>query len=182
LYGTIVKMKNVIVEFDKFLITQALSFEAVIIGGAALNILDISHRKTKDVDCLDPQIPSEIKKASQDFAKIRIDLALDIEWLNNGPETLKADLPEGWRLRLKPLYRGKAINLLVLERADFLKSKLFAYCDRTNPDFEDLKDLKPTAKELSEAIDWVKERDNNPGWPAHVEKAFSVLRKSLSYE
>ena len=57
-------MKEIIVEFDMYLESIGLTFEAVIIGGAALNILDISSRKTKDVDCLDPQIPREIKEAS----------------------------------------------------------------------------------------------------------------------
>jgi hypothetical protein len=44
------------IQFDGYLFTQQMSFAAVIIGGAALNILDISARKTKDVDCLDPEI------------------------------------------------------------------------------------------------------------------------------
>lgn len=175
-------MKMIIIEFDKFLITKSLSFEAVIIGGAALNILDISSRKTKDVDCLDPKIPNTIKKASQEFAVQRTDLELDVNWLNNGPETLKTDLPDGWRLRTKPLYKGQAVNLDVLGREDLLKSKLFAYCDRTTPDFEDLINLKPTVHELKDAIDWVKCRDAHQAWPSHVEKAFLVLSKALLYE
>ncbi|MCM2352542.1 MAG: DUF6036 family nucleotidyltransferase [Pseudobdellovibrio sp.] len=175
-------MKDIIVEFDKFLIQNNLKFEAVIIGGAALNILDITNRKTKDVDCLDPELPSEIKKASEEFAKKRLDLGLDIDWLNNGPQTLKTDLPKGWRIRTQLLYRGNAINLDVLGRSDLLKSKLFAYCDRTAPDFEDLKSLKPTVQELNESIDWVKDRDAHIKWPDHVEKAFTVLKKALGYE
>ena len=182
LYGTIQYMKQVILEFDKFLVTEGLSFEAVIIGGAALNILDLSSRKTKDVDCLDPKIPDKIKRASQEFAKQRSDLNLDINWLNNGPETLKVDLPKGWGLRAESLYKGKALALKVLGRVDLLKSKLFAYCDRTTPDFEDLKSLKPTEQELSDAIEWVKQRGTHPNWPSHVEVAFLVLRKALGYE
>jgi len=175
-------MKKVILEFDKYLTSKALNFEAIIIGGAALNILDISSRKTKDVDCLDPTIPKEIKNASKEFAKQRIDLEIGIDWLNNGPESLKTDLPNGWRLRTRPLYKGQALHLDVLGRSDLLKSKFFAYCDRTVPDFEDLKNLKPTIQELLEGIDWVKERDANPNWPLHVEKSFAVLKKALRYE
>ena len=159
-----------------------MRFEAVIIGGAALNILEISSRTTKDVDCLDPEIPTEIKVASQKFAEQREDLGLDVNWLNNGPETLKVDLPKGWRQRVELLYLGKAVYLEVLGRPDLLKSKLFAYCDRTSPDFEDLKSLKPSMQELADALDWVKARDTNSLWPSHVEKAFSVLRKALGYE
>lgn len=175
-------MKTIVAEFDKFLATKGLVFDAIIIGGAALNILDITDRKTKDVDCLDPEIPEEIKAASQKFAQQRGDLALDADWLNNGPKTLKTDLPKGWRNRTQVLFVGKAIRFEVLGRADFLKSKLFAYCDRTSPDFEDLKSIKPTAIELAESIAWVKERDAHLGWPAHVEKAFEVLKMALGYE
>ncbi len=175
-------MKHVIIEFDKFLKSQGLKFETVIIGGAALNIMDVSHRKTKDVDCLDPEIPTEIKTASEHFAIQRSDLKLDKNWLNNGPVNLKTDLPKGWRLRTRLLYKGKAIHLDVLGRDDLLKSKLFAYCDRTTPDFEDLKILKPTSEELDLAITWVQERDLHPNWPTHVEKAFQVLRGALGYD
>lgn len=175
-------MKAIIIEFDKYLKTKGLAFEAVIIGGAALNILDISSRKTKDVDCLDPEIPNEIKLASQDFAKQRTDLDLDSNWLNNGPETLKVDLPTGWRFRVQSLYRGESLTLDVLGRDDLLKSKLFAYCDRTSPDFEDLKNLNPSSEELKNSIDWVKNRDIHPNWPSHVDKAFLVLKKALSHD
>lgn len=182
MYGTIYSMKNVIVEFDKYLASQHLKFEAIIIGGAALNILDISSRKTKDVDCLDPDIPEEIKIASKEFATKRPDLALDINWLNSGPQTLKNDLPKNWRNRIQSLYHGQALYLKVLGRDDLIKSKLFAYCDRTTPDFEDLRDLKPTIDELKNSINWIKERDSNPNWPTHVETAFKVLSKALGYE
>ena len=175
-------MKEIIVEFDKFLVNQGLTFEAIIIGGAALNILDISSRKTKDVDCLDPELPTIIKEASKNFASERVDLELDLNWLNNGPQTLKTDLPKGWRNRLQPLYQGRSLNLQVLGREDFLKSKLFAYCDRITPDFEDLKDLKPTVEELRTSIEWVKQRDAHASWPTHVEKAFAILKKALGYE
>lgn len=175
-------MKEVIIEFDKFLNRKKLKFEAVIIGGAALNILDISSRKTRDVDCLDPELPLEIKEASKKFAEEREDLELDLNWLNNGPQTLKNDLPKGWRNRIRLVFQGTSIRLDVLGREDLLKSKLFAYCDRTSPDFEDLKYLRPTPAELADAIDWVKQRDANQGWPSHVDKAFLILKRALGYE
>ncbi len=56
---------------------------------------------------------------------------------------------------------GIALQLDVLGRSDLLKSKFYAYCDRTVPDFEDLKHLIPTIQELLEGIEWVKERDGN---------------------
>lgn len=175
-------MKDVIISFDRYLSERSLVFEAVVIGGGALIIMDIVDRKTKDIDCLDPDVPPQIKKASKNFAKEMREFLLDENWLNNGPVTLKNELPSGWRLRLQKLYEGKAINLKCLGREDLLKSKLFAYCDRTNPDFHDLIRLKPTIEELNDSIGWVQIRDVNPLWPEHVEKAFQVLRKALKYE
>lgn len=39
----------------------------------------------------------------------------------------------------------------------------------------------PTEEELNETVDWVKQRDAHEMWPAHVEKAFDVLKKALRY-
>ncbi len=175
-------MKDVIKAFDQYLKSQSLKFEAVVIGGGALIIMDVVDRKTKDIDCLDPEIPKEVKEASKAFAKLRREFLLDDNWLNNGPVTLKRELPADWRNHLQDLYVGEAIHLTCLGRADLIKSKLFAYCDRTNPDFEDLLKIKPTAKELEDSLEWVRFRDGNPGWPAHVDLAFSVLKKALKYE
>jgi len=175
-------MKEVISAFDAYLAKKSLQFHAVVIGGGALIVMDIIDRKTKDIDCLDPDIPPEIKNASQDFAKEHPEFFLDINWLNNGPETLKRDLPPNWHLRLQNLFQGRAMNLTCLGRDDLIKSKLFAYCDRTSPDFDDLLKMKPTREELSGSIDWVKLRDSNPLWPKHVDRAFAVLRRALKYE
>jgi hypothetical protein len=175
-------MKKVILAFDAYLSEKSLRFEAVVIGGGALIIMEVVDRKTKDIDCLDPEIPEVIKKASQEFAREKREFLLDDNWLNNGPVSLKRELPEKWQIRLQDLYTGKSIFLKCLGRSDLIKSKLFAYCDRTNPDFQDLLQLKPTPEELDQSIEWVKFRDGNPGWPAHVDKAFIVLKKALKYE
>jgi hypothetical protein len=167
-------------EFDKYLEKKGLFFKGTIIGGAALLILEISERQTKDVDCLSPQIPPEIKEASREFANEHSSLKLDPDWLNNGPQTLLDNLPKDWRTRLSPLFLGSSLNLTTLGRPDLLKTKLFAFCDRTDPDFSDLLRLKPTEEELNDSIDWVKKCDANPGWPAHVENMFNNLKEALN--
>jgi hypothetical protein len=40
--------------FDAYLAPNGLSFQAVVIGGAALNLLGAVVRATKDCDVLDP--------------------------------------------------------------------------------------------------------------------------------
>jgi hypothetical protein len=175
-------MKDVIKAFDEYLATRDLEFAAVVIGGGALIVMDVIDRKTKDIDCLDPDIPEEIKSASVEFARARTDLALWERWLNHDPRDLRRELPEGWRNRLQVIFEGQALKLETLGRGDLLKSKLFAYCDRTEPDRSDLLKLIPTSRELKESIEWVKGRDANAGWPVHVEIAFKSLSRELGYE
>ncbi len=98
-------------EFDKYLAKSKLSFEGVVIGGAALLVLEILDRQTKGVDCLYPKIPQEVKRASEDFAKESTDLRIEEEWFNNGPSSLVQTLPEGWQDRLQPLFKGAVLQL-----------------------------------------------------------------------
>lgn len=88
--------KTHIPAFDDFLGARGLQFECVVIGGAALQLLDVITRRTKDCDVLTPVIPVEIKKASEDFA---VQAGLGTGWLNNGPASLLRDLPQGWQAR-----------------------------------------------------------------------------------
>lgn len=171
-------MIDVVEKFDIFLGKNGLDFEAVVIGGAALNILHITNRVTRDVDCLS-EIPEEILKASRSFAIQNKSLGLDRNWLNNGPISLEKQLPRGWRARLQPLFKGKNLNLQTLGRVDLLKTKLYSFCDRTEPDFQDLMQMFPTIAELSDSIGWVKLQDQNPKWPDHVEKMFIILKEAL---
>ncbi len=119
-------MKTVLAAFDKYLAKNGVTFEAVIIGGAALIVMDVVDRQRKDVDCLDPVLNDRIKQISQKFAKDHPELKLIEDWLNNGPQTLKRDLPEDWVTRIHPIYKGKALTLSTLGRIDLLRSKLFA--------------------------------------------------------
>jgi len=48
---------ELLVWFDQYLAKRRLQFEAVAIGGAALNLLGVVSRLTKDCDILYPEIP-----------------------------------------------------------------------------------------------------------------------------
>lgn len=175
-------MTEVIKAFDEYLGTKGLSFRGTIIGGAALIVMEVLDRVTQDIDCLDPKIPDEIKKASVAFAEERADdLALKENWLNNGPARLKLDLPKGWRRHIIQIYEGKNLTLYTLGRLDLLRSKLFAYCDRQQ-DLEDCEALRPTVDELQTCLPWLVERDANPMWPAHVKTSLHRLAEKLGYE
>jgi hypothetical protein len=74
---------EVIKKFDLYLHKNNMTFEAVVIGGAALSILGIISRQTQDVDVLDPEIPSDIIEAAKLFASAEViaDTSLKENWL-----------------------------------------------------------------------------------------------------
>ena len=174
-------MKDPIKEFDLYLAKKELSFNAIIIGGAALVIMDIISRYTKDVDCLDPDIPQVILEAAVSFAKETFDeFQLSDDWLNNGPVSLKRDLPDNWRERTQLIFTGKALTFYTLGRLDLLKSKLYACCDRGGNDFNDCVALSPTADELESCYEWVLKGDANPLWEAVVKEMFEKIAAEVS--
>jgi hypothetical protein len=164
--------------FDEFLEKEGLTFEAIIIGGAALNVMNIISRETIDVDCLTPKIPEIIFNAAAKFRLAHPEFSLTKNWLNNGPESLIRELNPGWENRCHDIFKGKAIHFKSLGRIDLIKSKMFAYCDRQT-DLQDCIALNPTNEELQEAFLWVKDRDANPHWPSYVEKQFLIFKEKL---
>lgn len=175
-------MREAIEKFDQYLSENGLNFEAIIIGGAALNIMDVISRQTKDVDFLDPDIPEEIKKASENFATKNPILKLDPKnWMNNGPKTLINDLPKDWRNDLQKIYEGKSLTLWTLGRLNLLRTKLYAYADR-EIDYNDCIALNPTGLELDQCFAWVLKGDISELWPERVEFIFKKLKKDLKIE
>ncbi len=102
-----------IAAFDSFLAERGLRFEAVVIGGTALNLLGVVHRTTRDCDVLHPEIPANVLLAAHDFAAEQRASGdpLQNDWLNNGPASLTKALPPGWHERLVSAYEGRAIVL-----------------------------------------------------------------------
>jgi hypothetical protein len=47
--------RNLLERFDLFLEELGVGFEAIVVGGAALNLLGVISRTTKDCDVLDPK-------------------------------------------------------------------------------------------------------------------------------
>ena len=168
-------MQEEIERFDDFLSKKGLKFESIIIGGAALLTMGIINRATRDVDCLDPKIDEEVKAASIEFAHQE---EIDENWLNNGPEDLKSDLPADWKERVIEIYKGESITLWTLGRIDLLRTKLYAYCDRQQ-DLQDCILLAPTEEELKEITPWLVERDANPDWPDHVNNSLENLKEEI---
>lgn len=174
--------KETIAAFDTFLAEQGLSFQAVIIGGAALSLLGVVSRQTRDCDILHPDIPDAILDVAKAFAEERRREGDDLtdDWLNNGPSSLADVLPPRWRERVQTVFAGRSVTLHSLGRIDLLRSKLFALCDR-NFDLPDCIALAPTAGELTEIQPWLEQQDANPDWPTHVQAMLDDLRKRLGH-
>lgn len=174
-------VRTTLTKFDNYLAQKNTRFEAIVIGGAALNIMGVIQRDTIDVDCLDPSIPKEILKLAAEFRRSFPELKLIEKWINNGPDSLVRDLPKGWRKDIVPIFSGKALHLLTLSRLDLLRTKLFAFCDR-DQDLQDCIALRPSLEELDACWDWVSERDANPDWPENVRRHFAVLKRRLGLD
>ena len=177
------KPRETLEKFDKFLAARKLSFEAVVIGGAALALLNVISRQTRDCDVIHPDIPQDIIGAANEFAALMREsgVPLQDDWFNNTPSPLGALLPHGWLERVQSVFKGKAISINTLARSDLLKTKLFAYCDR-GTDLGDCMALAPTVEELHEALPWLKLQDAHPDWPQHVLEALKELAGRLGYE
>ena len=173
---------EVIEKFDEYLTKNQMTFDAVVIGGAALSILGIISRQTQDVDILDPEIPEAIINASKNFAHEHgiAQTSLKENWLNHGPESLRKFLRKNWKLRLQPLYSGKSITFTTLGRSDLLGTKLLAYCDR-GTDLKDCLDLKPTREEILEILPWIEAYDTSPDWPQYVRNQITDLALRLGH-
>jgi hypothetical protein len=166
--------------FDTFLAARHLRLDAIVVGGAALNLLGVVARTTRDCDILWPTLPPAIADAARAFAAERR-LAGEVladDWLNNGPADLASALPTGWDERLITAFQGKAIVLRSLGRLDLLRSKLFALCDR-GIDLSDCLALVPTDDELEQVAPWLEEQDLNPDWRAHTRANIDDIRRRL---
>jgi hypothetical protein len=168
--------------FDRFLAGRGLRLDAIVVGGTALNLVGVVARETRDCDILEPTLSPALLEAAKELAAERTAAGnrLSAGWLNNGPAQLTTVLPEGWRGRLQPAFRGKAIELHTLGRADLLKVKLFALLDR-GLDLADCIALRPTAAELAEARPWLETQDLNPDWPEHVSRTLADLARRLGH-
>jgi hypothetical protein len=152
------------------------------VGGSALVLLGVIGRQTRDFDILHPELPDEIAQAAREFAASMREKGMELtdEWLNNGPMQLSGILPEGWALRLRPIFEGRVLRLSTLGRADLLCTKLFALCDR-GTDLADCIALLPTIGELAGIEHWLIQQDANPMWPEHVRSTLDDLRRRLGH-
>lgn len=176
------KPKETIAAFDAHLARRDLELEAVVVGDAALCLLGIVDRATRDVDVLRPELPALVQEAAREFARMRQEQGDELQdnWLNNGPVSLAGDLSEGWETRTIEVFRGSAVILWTLGRTDLLGSKLCALCDR-GIDLQYCLAMAPTRDELAEIEPWLVKQDANEEWPQHVRAVLEDLGQRLGH-
>ena len=120
-------------EFDSFLQEKNVKFEAVVIGSGALTIMGLLHRRTVDIDVLDPKIPEKIIQLAEEFRirKQKKGIYLIKNWINNGPDKLLLNLPKNWSSRTQPFFNGKALTFVTLGRPDLLYQSGLKIAERT---------------------------------------------------
>ena len=176
--------------------SQRLS--VVVIGDAAMNLLGIVERSTKDVDILalgnntpgsgglplrEPPtpLPQPLLSAIQTVAR---DMNLEATWLNAGPALQwKQGLPPGLETRIDWRCYGGGLDVGVVARVDLIYFKLYAAADQTSTasvHFQDLLALRPTAQELANATAWVREQDASSEFHTVVDRVVDhAIRTAL---
>ena len=165
-------------------------YAIVIVGGAALNLLGIVARATRDVDVIavavDPTKPRAIQPPPATFPEpvqraidtVARDLNLDPAWLNTGPAAQwRQGLPPGLEPRIT-WRRFAALTVGIVARQDLIPLKLFAAADNSpsGPHARDLIGLQPTDAELARAAEWVKAQDASPEFPSLVDQVIEYVR------
>ena len=136
---------------------EGLRFAIAVIGGAALQLLGVVQRATRDVDVVALGDPPDAKRPlTQQWP------GLDSNWLNLGPALQwKQGLPPGFEDRLQ-WRRYHSLTVGIADRRDLIAFKLYAAADSTGPSsvhYQDLIALEPCTEEIDWAAEWVRAQD-----------------------
>jgi len=153
----------------------------LVCGGAALNVLGLIRRNTRDVDVICvaedhngnirfvkgehlPFTPPEIvDTVARDLGLPMTDhqgkpLPNDQKWINLGPHRLlDFGLPDGIEKRLTKQKYRKRLTVYFIGRTDQIPLKLYAclVSDREIIHFQDLMKLAPSEEEMRTAVAWL---------------------------
>lgn len=149
-------------------------YDIIVIGGAALSILGLGIRPTKDIDVLGlretsvgrplatvvkhKSLPEPLVRAASQVSRA---LALSADWLNAGPaDLLDQGLPAGFEQRLTARKYGAHLVVWLPAREDLICLKTYAAADMgIGRHTEDLRVLRPSCKELLAGAQWARSQD-----------------------
>lgn len=180
----------------ELLTAEGRTIGIVVVGGAALNLLGVVERTTRDVDVLALAAPSEsdwpmlveppeqlpdwLQRATREVGR---DMDLMSDWLNTGPALQwRQGLPPGLDTRVAwRQFSGLAVG--IASRYDLIFLKLYAAADSDGPEsvhYQDLLRLQPTGAELEAAAEWVRAQDTSPDFAKILDQVLSHARQDLS--
>ena len=157
--------------------------ELCVIGGAALGVLGLASRPTKDIDVVSlaetkggiiqlvdaRPLPASIVAA---IAEISSQFGIEANWLNIniGPAGLVDwGLPDGFESRLVAKSYGELLIVHFAGRVDQMCFKTYAAADVAGRHLTDLMALAPSADEMDFAFRWVVEQDSSVAFRSQLE-------------
>jgi hypothetical protein len=189
-YPFIPNIEEALAAVGEVLSLQGVSYSIVVVGGAALNLLGLIQRPTRDVDVLafaDGRAlrapPEPLPQALLDaVASVAAELKRPVDWLNTVVALQwRQGIPPGFASRVEWREFG-ALRVGLASRYDMIFFKLYAMADDgpTGRHAHDLIALKPTADELSSAAEWIATQDPSPGFAAMLDRAIRYAVDNLS--
>lgn len=150
----------------------------IVCGGSSLLALGMVQRQTtRDVDVLAlldegqaltaKPLPAYLTAAA---SRVQKEMGLMDDWFNTGPSDesfFRFGLPEGLVDRLTPREYGPSLTISYLGRLDQIHLKLYAAADQgpaPSRHSADLRDLAPSAEELTLAARWCRLHDDSAGF------------------
>jgi hypothetical protein len=157
-------------------------FDLAVIGGAALNVLGLCFRPTRDVDVVAlleqddadrislasaRPLPDALLAAGREVARA---LGIADDWLNDGPtDLLDHGLPRGFEGRLMLSGYGSRLTVWFASRQDLIALKAYAAADLgPGRHVEDLQALAPSREELVSGVRWARTHDESDAFRAQL--------------
>jgi len=172
-----VPIERALTALGEQLSAESVELRIVVVGGAALNLLGIVRRTTRDEDviALATSGPSGMQLQNPDplpealTRGIRIvarDLQIPPDWMNSAVAgQWQTGLPAAMEQRLTWRQFG-ALWVGLAGRADLVALKVYAAADQPGPDsrhMQDLFALAPSEAELAGAATWIETQDPTIG-------------------
>lgn len=185
------EIRSLLARLGELLEARRQGAALVIVGGAALNLMEVVSRRTVDVDVLaigtvrldgppvtvmvPERLPPEVLEAA---ARLSRDLGIPADWINTVVTASGAlTLPPGFAERVQ-WEQLNGLWLGIAGRWDLIALKLHAAVDTDvrSRHFADLLALTPTTEELDTAVAWVRSQDAGPGFSALLDQVTQHVR------
>lgn len=143
-------------------------------GGAALSVMGLVDRTTKDIDLIaPPELPPQFFEAAGIVGR---EFGLPEDWINQGPKELaEMGLPDGFDERAHKKRYGKHLTACFASRLDQIFFKTYASVDRAGYHVDDLLALEPTTEELMDAARWCMQHDVSDEFRDQLRSMFRQL-------